>query len=205
MKYIGFMIAIVLVLAGCTGRDPSTPQETTGCPLPETVTFERLLITGITDDDVILIPENGLEVTIEAEIDRNGYDEMFNTCYVMREGALSKRYGLAFQPFLSGIEERSSTDMFKLSCAEDGNVQIEQPNLAVFVPYIANLDVNDTNRQMLNDLVDLDDEAAIAEFIAPKNTKERKTKIWVQHVEEVKALGVRGLRSNEIKVECPRN
>lgn len=205
MKYVSLIIAIVLILAGCAGKNPSNEEQVTGCPLPENVTFERLLITGVADDNVILIPENGLEVTIEAEIDRNGYDEMFNTCYVMREGALSKRYGLAFQPFLPDIEERSSIDMFKLSCAEDGNVQIEQPNLAVFVPYIANLDANDSNRQMLNNLVNLDDEAAIAEFIAPKNTKERKTKIWVQHVEEVRTLGIRGLRSNEIKVECSRN
>lgn len=207
MKYVVLMALLITVtLAGCASnqtRDTRANIESS-CILPEGVVMNSVGISGVPNENPIIL-NSPLSLTVDTSISRNGFNGDAIVCYVMREGRTSKQTGLGFQLLFGSDQSASNQSLFSLSCNSDRKVMINQDGLIALV----NLGIalpNTEIGQAVSELVDINDPAAVAEFTAPKNTKERTTRIWVQHLQGISGWpipNVQGTRSNEIRVRCP--
>ena len=202
-------VALMLVLSACGTRQAVRDTDQAiqdALSIPDGVEFVSVAITDVPDVRTIDITGGELTLSVDSVIEKHGQSIDVDLCYVMREGRTSQQMGIGFQRLLGTNEEFSNPGMFSLSCNDKGNVQINQVGLSSIVA-LARTDPNGPIGQVIGQLIDLDDEEAVEEFVAPRDTKERSTRIWVQHLEGLGGWpipNVQGERSNEIRVRCPR-
>jgi hypothetical protein len=193
IKYMGIIMIIqkitkntitalftILLLAGCQNTPSASDTEEAildNCSMPDGVEVVSISLEDSQAGDIS--GTNGYEVTVE--LNRELEDGEFATiCYAVRDQDLNPNNVIAsgFVGFLPGQGDTvTRDDSFLLTCNDENDV---------------------TGAQTSSLLEDMNDTSG-----------ERSTRISVQHIEGIRSIfdiptGIRGERSQRIRVSCPR-
>lgn len=171
---------ILLLLSACTTTQEGVPEE---CLLPEGVKVVSLALDESQAGELPATGEARFSVTVE--LNRALTEQEFATvCFAVREsqigGAKPLTMGLINLTAGSMTTDRTATrDNIFMLICENGNIAGRA--LAV------------TSDMSARD----------------RNSAERSTKIFVQHLEGIRTfagiqIGIKGVKSNKIRVSCPR-